>query len=139
MGTDAVTVAHFSLDHQKKYQNLCRQKTSLHRHQICCYANESLFTRAPFCLSFKNIPDTQEREKERKEGSGYATHQKVFADLTSSYIRREVVQIKLRLFIIPQAADHQKAFTFNLRHFHSSVFVFTCDFRRETDLLYASE
>ncbi len=64
------------------------------------------------------------REKERKK----ATHQKVFADLTSSYIRREVVQIKLQLFIIPQAADHQKAFTFNLWHYHS---VFTCDVRRE--------
>lgn len=115
MGTGAITVAHFSLDHQKKYQNLCLQKTSLHCHQICCYANESLFTRAPFCLSFPNILDTQEREKERKD----ATHQKVFADLTSSYIHREVVQIKLRLFIIPQAADHQKAFTFNLWHFHS--------------------
>lgn len=116
----------------QKYQNLCRQKTSLHRHQICCYANESLFTQAPFCLSFQNILDTQEREKERKESGGYTTHHKVFADLTSSYIRREVVQIKLRLFIIPQAADHQKAFTFNLWHFHSSVFVLTCDFRRET-------
>lgn len=117
-GTDAVTAAHFSLDHQKKYQNLCRQKTSLHRHQICCYANESLFTQAPFCLFFQNIPDTQERDGESEKEGGYATHQKAFADLTSSYIRRELVQIKLRLFIIPQAADHQKAFTFNLPHYH---------------------
>lgn len=103
---------------KKKYQNLCRQKTSLHRHQICCYANESLFTQAPFCLFFQNIPDTQERDGESEKEGGYATHQKVFADLTSSYIRRELVQIKLRLFIIPQAADHQKAFTFNLPHYH---------------------
>lgn len=51
---------------KKKYQNLRRQKTSLHGHQICCYANEALFTPAPFCLCFKtSLKHKRTRERER--------------------------------------------------------------------------
>ncbi len=116
-------VAHFSLDHQKKVSEPLSTKDKLAPSSdlLLC---EWVFVHTGFILLIlsKHPGYTREREKERKK----ATHQKVFADLTSSYIRREVVQIKLQLFIIPQAADHQKAFTFNLWHYHS---VFTCDFR----------
>ncbi len=120
VGAGAITVAHFSLDHQKKVSEPLSTKDKLAPSSDLLLCEWVFVHTGSILLILSKHPGyTREREKERK---------KVFADLTSSYIRREVVQMKLQLFIIPQAADHQKAFTFNLWHYHS---VFTCDVRRE--------